>query len=113
MFIAGEGGRSHVWPAKEIAATLSMEEWDRNVEPCRREVVQRILRGKTDQKAAEACWEKTLSDCESGYCEGLICFQEEVSKAVGSEKWVPTPRFPLCTLTELLARWPKRTASYA
>ena len=39
--------------------------------------------------------EKILEDVSKGYSKGLFWNIDDVSKEVGSQVWVPTPRWPL------------------
>ena len=42
MFIIGEGKRSRVWPTKEIAATLTLKEWEHQSSQNRKQVLAKI-----------------------------------------------------------------------
>jgi hypothetical protein len=47
------------------------------------------------EEHAEKILESTLSDCDKGYTLGPYYTADEVSQVVGSDRWVPTPRFPV------------------
>ena len=95
MYITGDVKRSNVWPAKESEAVLTEAQWDADALKEREDVLKQIHSSTAVPEATQECWDKTLTDVDNGYCQGPFWEESEVTAAVGSNLWVPTPRWPL------------------
>ena len=94
--IVGKIQRSHVWP--EITGALPPVH-DAFLFDSRAWEVQRRVEDKVRRSArgvhAETLWRDMIADRDLGYAVGPFHSASEVTAAVGSDKWFPTPRFPL------------------
>ena len=95
MYITGDVKRSDVWPPKESEALLTEAQWDADALKERKDVLKQIHSSTAVPEATQECWDKTLADVHNGYCQGPFWEESEVTTAVGSKLWVPTPRWPL------------------
>ena len=94
--IVGKVQRSHVWP--EISEALPPVH-DALFFDSRAWEVQRKVEDKVRRVAggvhAETLWNDMIADRDLGYAVGPFHSASEVTLEVGSDKWFPTPRFPL------------------
>lgn len=97
--IIGEIPKANLWKniQPEIAekGKISVSELDANHKQIFDEMKARHKPGKEHQK--EPLWKACKKDLDNGYAKGPFYTEEEVSKALGTEKWYPAPRFPCDT----------------
>ena len=91
--IVGPIAQSHRWPAyTKPQPALPVQQaldkaWD-----LRKKIVRRVETVPVSDNLRKI-WEATLEDCEEGSCIGPWFSEEEVSRQLGCEDWIPTQRF--------------------
>ena len=90
--IVGKVQTSGRWTPFEGEPGLSLDELDRRHMEFRNKVKHMVRKNGVD-KHTEKLWEDTVKDVQMGYTVGPIYSEEEVSKIVGTDRWIPTMRF--------------------
>jgi hypothetical protein len=93
MTIVGDIARSFRWPAllkKDEALPVALlldRAWDIRAK------IMRNASGVPLTAHSKEIWDSTIEDRDEGSCLGPFWSVEEVSKSLGTDRWVPTQRF--------------------
>ena len=91
--IVGPISRSHRWPTySKDQKIVPLEELRSRAWEMRRKIVQRVAALPVSANLPKL-WEATLEDVQDGSCLGPFQDEASVTKALGTDEWIPTQRF--------------------
>ena len=91
--IVGPIACSNRWPSYPKDQTVvSLDELKARAWDMRRKIIKRVASLPVSEHLPKL-WEATLEDVQDGSCLGPFQEEEEVSKVLGTEEWIPTQRF--------------------
>ena len=99
--IVGQVQPSGIWPAKEVRPAITLDELDARAWEIQLGVAKKISSRQTSTTDSHL-WDITTEEARKGYCTGPYT-AAELSRHLGTEAWVPTPRFPVVQGTKVRA----------
>ena len=92
--IVGPIAKSGAWPDLLRPVDLTEKDLDERAWEIRQKVIQKVQGRKVDH-LLEELWKKTIEDRDMGFCLGPYYDEDQVSRIVGSDKWICTERLPV------------------